>query len=251
MLSLAVPFLAMNQCKAPTNSVLQPVGVEMEMLFIEVPEPIALELVPDFQDQSKARPAMARLEKLIAARKATVWGWLTLSGKSGQRSVVEQINEVRYAVEFDPPRIELESKQNGNAPVEPAATVDVSAFAAVPTSFETRNCGLTFEVEPVIGPDGETLQMNLVPQHVRLVGFKKITIEKQPGGTRTILEQPEFHTLKVTTSLTMKSGDVRLLGLFKAPQSADRMELFILRATVRSMRVPKPNPSGSGVPGGP
>src|SRR5687768_9079252 len=104
MLAFAVPFLAMSQCKAPTNSVLQPVGVEMEMLFIEVPEPLALELAPDFQNQAKAPHAMARLEKLIAARKATVWGWLTLSGKSGQRSVVEQINEVRYAVEFEPPR---------------------------------------------------------------------------------------------------------------------------------------------------
>lgn len=251
MMALAYPLFAMTQCNSPTNSALQPVGVEMEMLFIELPEPVALELVPDFQNQSKAKPAMARLEKLIVARKATVWGWITLTTKSGQRAVTEQINEVRYATEFDPPRIDPGPKPNADPLLKPAPTVDVSAFDAVPTAFETRNCGLTFEVEPVIGPDGETIDINLVPQHVRLIGFKKTIIEKQPAGTKSIIEQPEFHTLKVTTSLTMKSGEVRLIGVFKAPESADRMELFILRATVRSMRIPKSDGTRSSLLGRP
>ena len=40
-----------------------------------------------------------------------------------------------------------------------------------PTAFETRNTGVTLEVEPVVGPDGITIDLNLVPQVVEFEGF--------------------------------------------------------------------------------
>ena len=40
-----------------------------------------------------------------------------------------------------------------------------------PTAFETRNTGVTLEVEPVVGPDGVTIDLNLVPQVVEFEGF--------------------------------------------------------------------------------
>ena len=40
-----------------------------------------------------------------------------------------------------------------------------------PTAFETRNTGVTLEVEPTVGSDNYTIDMNLVPQVVEFEGF--------------------------------------------------------------------------------
>src|SRR5207237_5114707 len=42
---------------------------------------------------------------------------------------------------------------------------------STPSNFETRNTGVTLEVEPVVGPDGVTIDLNLVPQVVEFEGF--------------------------------------------------------------------------------
>src|SRR6202012_2495825 len=94
--------------------------------------------------------------------------------KSGQRAVIEIIREFRYPTEFDPPQIPqtfggtgsgsgtgVTLNTNGSFPVTPTT----------PTSFETRNTGVTLEVEPVVGPDGYTIDLNLVPQVVEFEGF--------------------------------------------------------------------------------
>ena len=95
--------------------------------------------------------------------------------KSGQRAVIEIIREFRYPTEFTPPQIPqtfgggggiantvtATSSTNGSFPVTPTT----------PTAFETRNTGVTLEVEPVVGPDGYTIDLNLVPQVVEFEGF--------------------------------------------------------------------------------
>ncbi|HSI10840.1 MAG TPA: type II and III secretion system protein, partial [Chthoniobacter sp.] len=87
--------------------------------------------------------------------------------KSGQRAVIEIIREFRYPTEFTPPQIPQTfqtptvvgglglgtgSSSSGSFPVTPTT----------PTAFETRNTGVTLEVEPVVGPDGYTIDLNLV-----------------------------------------------------------------------------------------
>ena len=40
-----------------------------------------------------------------------------------------------------------------------------------PTAFEKRDVGVTLEVEPTIGPDGYSIDMQLAPQVVEFEGF--------------------------------------------------------------------------------
>ena len=56
--------------------------------------------------------------------------------------------------------------------VAETGTVSISVVTpTTPTAFETRNTGVTLEVEPVVGPDGVTIDLNLVPQVVEFEGF--------------------------------------------------------------------------------
>jgi general secretion pathway protein D len=100
-----------------------------------------------------------------------------------------------------------------------------------PTAFETRNTGVTLEVEPVVGPDGITIDLNLVPQVVEFEGFINYGspifspttsfINQVTGGivssppsviTPNVINQPIFSTRKVTTSVSVWDGQTVVLG---------------------------------------
>ena len=149
--------------------------------------------------------------------------------KSGQRAVIEIIREFRYPTEFTPPQIPQTFQtpttvgllgggggtSNGSFPVTPTT----------PTAFETRNTGVTLEVEPVVGPDGYTIDLNLVPQVVEFEGFinygspitstvtNPITgVSTQNVITPNVINQPIFSTRKVTTSVSVFDGSTVVLG---------------------------------------
>ncbi len=146
--------------------------------------------------------------------------------KSGQRATIEIIREFIYPVEFDPPQVP-QSLNGGGAVVTPTT----------PTAFETRNTGVTLEVEPIVGPDGYTIDLNLIPQVVEFEGFinygspinsvstdftdifDPITgIFSTSSNTSSALltenriDQPIFATRKVTTSVTIWDGQTVGLG---------------------------------------
>ena len=95
-----------------------------------------------------------RVQDLVQEGKARLENLMGYTGRSGQRSVVEAVDEVRYA--------------GGICTAEP-----IRRACSFPTAWETRNVGDTLEVEPVIQPDGRTCDLNLAPQRVSLVGFPR------------------------------------------------------------------------------
>src|SRR4029079_9017697 len=91
------------------------------------------------------------------------------------------IREFRYPTEFDPPQIPQNFGNQGGGtvflnPLNPLAHSssgggNFPVTPTTPTAFETRNTGVTLEVEPVVGADGYTIDLNLVPQVVEFEGF--------------------------------------------------------------------------------
>jgi hypothetical protein len=75
----------------------------------------------------------------------------------------------------------------------------------VASAFQTRNVGDTLEIEPVIGPDGRTCDLSLVPQRVSLAGFRELAAA--PGDSA--VAQPRFTSQRLTTN-TMLESDARL-----------------------------------------
>jgi general secretion pathway protein D len=152
--------------------------------------------------------------------------------KSGQRAVIEIIREFKFPTEFDPPQIPQTfggnfngggiglggvlgtGSQNNTFPVTPTT----------PTAFEVRNTGVTLEVEPVVGPDGYTIDLNLVPQVVEFEGFINYGSPIQTTNTDllgrpvvsvitpNVINQPIFSTRKVTTSVSVFDGNTVVIG---------------------------------------
>jgi general secretion pathway protein D len=103
----------------------------------------------------------------------------------------------------------------------------------MPSNFETRNAGLTLEVEPVVSDDGKQIHLNLVPQHVHFRGMRTTTIQQSVSKEKITVDQPIFQTMKTQTSLTLKNGGRMLLGVFPTDEPPDHVELFILHAEIR------------------
>jgi general secretion pathway protein D len=147
--------------------------------------------------------------------------------KSGQRAVIEIIREFRYPTEFDPPQIPQNFGNTGGIVLTPGLSQAPGSFPVTPTTpttFETRNTGVTLEVEPVIGPDSYTIDLSLVPQVVEFEGFinygspiqttstNALGISQTNIITPNVINQPIFSTRKVTTNVSIFDGQTVLLG---------------------------------------
>ena len=176
---------------------------------------------PQFQVVIRALNQKKGIDLLSAPRVTT---------KSGQRAVIEIVREFRYPTQFQPPQIP-QTVGNTGSNLTTGATQSVPITPTTPTAFETRNTGVTLEVEPVVGPDGTTIDLNLVPQVVEFEGFinygspifasSSSFFNTLTGGivtsppsllTANVINQPIFSTRKVTTSVSVYDGSTVVLG---------------------------------------
>ena len=198
------------------------------MQIVALPEKLAVPMVPDLLDKKKIEAAYAKLQTYLADGRAILVGWPTLTARSGMRAVIEAIDEICYPSEMFLPDL-------NDAPS--VAEGGTAKLDATPLGFLTRNAGVTLEVEPVVSPDGPIIDLNLGPQHVSLQGYKTSTFEVSRNGTKAIVrgQHPEFHTNKVTTSLSFGNGQRKLLGTYKVANPEGYMEFFILKVEIEQV----------------
>ena len=176
---------------------------------------------PQFQVVIRALNQKKGVDLLSAPRVTT---------KSGQRALIEVVREFRYPTTFSAPQLpNISVTGGGTGGVTGGGNVSLPAIAApsTPGDFETRNTGVTLEVEPVVGPDGVTIDLNLVPQVVEFEGFinygspiKAVTLNTFMGMTSStattvtenVINQPIFSSRKVTTNVSVWDGQTVVLG---------------------------------------
>jgi type II secretory pathway component GspD/PulD (secretin) len=114
--------------------------------------------------------------------------------KFGQRAVIEIIREFRYAVEWE---------QNAEHALW------------IPTAYETRNAGVTLEVEPETGGNG-AMTVRLAPQVVNFLGWRDIDTGRRvrSGAAGKCRVQPVFSARKAETTVKLVDGQTILLTQF-------------------------------------
>ena len=194
----------------------------------------AARLIADYKNDQQFYNQVRDLAKEGKARLENVIGDVM---KSGNRSTVELIDEVRYAAGY-------------KAVSSPDET-------AVPTEFVTRNTGETLEYELQLAQDNRSCLLNFVIQKVRFGGFENISSPAQP---KTVFTQPRFETQKITASEVVGPGVMRFIGtLSAAPQFqaaqpkreeekkvSSRMKLVFGHLDVADIAVPNSQASQSG-----
>ena len=148
----------------------------------------------------------------------------SVTTKSGQRAIVEVIRELRYPRTYTQPQVPSISSTSTTLV---GGVVPVVVTPTTPQDWETRNTGVTLEVEPVVGGDNTTIDLNLVPQVVEFEGFINygspinavgvntiagISVSQPVQLTPNVINQPVFSTRKVTTSVSVYDGQTVVLG---------------------------------------
>ena len=170
------------------------IGARVEFLLYSVERETARRILTECADSEKSHAAVRALVEKDGAQVEIVSAFVT---KSGQRGVNEEIFEFRYPSVTSPPSYGLPTAR------KPAS----------PTAFETRNTGVTVEIEPVFGPDARFVDINVVPQVVRFAGMHMAN-----GVAAKYPPSPVFTTRKVTTSVSSGAGVPVLLGTMSQPR---------------------------------
>jgi len=157
----------------------------------------------------------------------------SVTAKSGQKATIEIIREFIYPTEYEPPELpnSVGSDVIGGGTAGAVSTFPVTP--ATPTAFETRNTGVTLEIEPTIAENDLVVDLRFVPEIVEFEGFINYGSPIQSSGTTTILnnlgqviglvpttititdnriEMPVFSSRRVNTQLTIYDGYTVAVG---------------------------------------
>ena len=150
----------------------------------------------------------------------------SVTARSGQKATIEVIREFIYPTEYEPPELPnsvgttsglttgLTGSSSSSFPVTPAT----------PTAFETKNTGVTLEIEPTIGENDFVIDLRFLPEIVEFEGFINYGSPIQSPSTDVFgnavnavitenrIEMPVFSKRSVNTSLTIYDGYTVAVG---------------------------------------
>jgi general secretion pathway protein D len=154
----------------------------------------------------------------------------SVTAKSGQKATIEIIREFIYPTEYEPPELPNSVGQgNGNnggglGSIGGGGGGSFPVTPATPTAFDTRNTGVTLEIEPTIGENDFVIDLRFVPEIVEFEGFINYGSPIQSPGTDALgnpvtsvitenrIEMPVFSARRVNTSLTIYDGYTVAVG---------------------------------------
>ena len=172
----------------------------------------------------------ALILKMVGDERANQESLTVIRTRPNQRTTNESVSEYIYPTEWDPAEVPstvgvqiLPRTSDGNEDTN--AVPDAGKLEEAPkpeelpeimtpataTSFETRNAGFTLEAEPVVEPDGRTIDMRIAPEFVTNVG------RRSWGQGVSTLETTEFESQRLSTSLRNTVGEPRLVGTMNRP----------------------------------
>lgn len=142
--------------------------------------------------------------------------------RSGEKATIEVIREFIYPTEYEPPELPNSvGTSGGGTSLGGLGGGGASSFPvtpATPTAFETRNTGVTLEIEPTIGENNYTIDLRFAPEIVEFEGFINYGSPIQSPATDALgnpiqvtitenrIEMPVFSTRRVNTALTIYDG---------------------------------------------
>lgn len=150
----------------------------------------------------------------------------SITAKSGQKAKIEVIREFIYPTEYEPPELPEGGSGVGiiGGPGFPGGGGGMIATPATPTAFETKNLGVTLEIEPTIGANDFVIDLRFIPEIVEFEGFINYGSPILSTGvnfagfpvssviTENRIEMPVFSRRSVDTSLTIYDGYTVAVG---------------------------------------
>jgi len=191
--------------------------VSINVQILEAESSAVNEAVKQVKAQPDHTAAWTALDALVSQKKASYVGDLRMETKSGTRSTVSRGEGRTYITEM---------------------TVDEARRSS--TATEQRDAGTRLELEPTIGADGETIELNYSLEHHYRAPQEHW--DKISASADRVVETPniDFHKAKVTTGITLLGGMTKLVGIWKPedlsePERAGHLQAAFLKCHIVSL----------------
>jgi hypothetical protein len=201
--------------------------------LIEVPTVFLSEAVAE---EAQTLPNDARQWKkareLATKGEAKLLDCIVVQTKPGLPCRVGSNLEKIYATEYDPPPFpEAEEKKDAaktDSPpkaVAPAPTpvAAVPQMPVLPVAFDTGSVGCTVDMDPVVGPTGDIVDLTISVENVTDIGEEILGTWKDEKA-EIALKMPKFHRMQVKTQVTVPDGHVILLGAASPPDAEGKTD---------------------------
>lgn len=194
--------------------------VRVQVEWIDVSHEQFTELM--FGPHSSANDGELRKQvaQLVKDGKANILETMLCTGRSGQKSTTESIEEFIYPTEYEPATMpeKIESKDKEEAEKSKVTPRDY-AVGPTPTAFETRNLGSTLEIEPTIGEDGKLIDLRFIPEMTYHVGNTTWAEWKDSHGECNV-QMPKFYIARINTQVTLVTGQYTMAAAL-SPKSKE------------------------------
>ena len=185
-----------------------------------LPTALVLQLQESAELHSDHAPERNAVLKLAKQGQVEFVTSINLEARSGQRAKFEDAVEYRYLDHYE---------------------WDKNRKKALPV-FETRDIGTFFEVDPVLGADEFTLDINFYLEYHTAAPGQKISQVRFPNKDNNISAPlPVFHKESISTSFATITGTTKIIGTFRPTgkpeyQQEGLMDLIFLKSTIMFLK---------------
>ena len=209
-------------------------NIRVSLRLVEMSQPVMSELLGD--GELRGDQLHAKAGALVKQGKAKILETCVLLCRSGNKATTESIREEIFPTEYP-------GKLQWNVPPTPeqlAAEPVINPMLRNIMAFETRNAGVTFEVEPTVNWDERIIDLRLVPEFVTRVRLDTWMEHKDPWGDGSI-RMPVYETWRVHTSVSAEPGKFELVSVI-SPKPKDPVPAVLRKILVfvRADIVPVP-----------
>ena len=206
-----------------------PQQIRVSLQFIEVPHATLTDMLA-----GPARTGQALHDKAVALSQeggAKLLETCMVICRSGQKATLETIREEIYPTEYAPPELPCGNPSN----IRLASDPPMSPALGIPTAFDTRNTGVTFEVEATSNSNG-LIDLRLSPEIVTRLRLETWMEHTDQWGDAS-MRMPIYETMRFNTSISVRSGKFELVSALTPKTSTQvptvsRKILVFVRADV-------------------
>lgn len=211
-----------------------PKNIRVIVEYIEVPHELVTGIM--VSEHADSGPKLhAHMRTLIKEKKARILETSIATSRSGQKATVESIME-----HISPTESEYVSIPNS---ISSAAREGQAEFyypphlrPECPTAFETRNVGVTFEIEPMLSQQKGLIDLRFAPELVDLLRYETWVEHKDQWGDASV-RRPTYESLRFSAGIALEDGKFGFVGLLtpknsKGGRDTTRKVMFFARADI-------------------
>jgi len=210
------------------EEIYQPIHVRVQLKMIETSQTELTKITSN--PQPLQENLYTSIQRLMKSGKAKLIHESVAVSRSGEKTSTESVCEMIYPTEYEPPGYEPPKIQSTTPHVRPVG--------ATPTAFETRNVGVTLEIEPLVSDNGKVIDLRIAPDRVMFNRNITYLTHKDQWG-KADLFFPEFYLQRSTTAVTLFNKETRFiashtpLNVAGNPDPSRKILVFVKATVIR------------------